>query len=125
MQNLFSRLLGILLLVAMAPTMALGALAVRLESRGPVLRRYARIDRRGRTFDAWAFRIHKAAVPNGTSIAPQLTVIGRVLWWTRLDELPIVFNLVAGTARIAFGRESTRRNKSGIEITIVANKTPS
>jgi hypothetical protein len=86
MQGLFSRLLGVALLVAAAPTFALAALAVRLGSKGPILCRCARIDDAGRRFAVWAFRVH-ASSDDGT-ISGQFTAIGRLLWWTRIDELP-------------------------------------
>jgi lipopolysaccharide/colanic/teichoic acid biosynthesis glycosyltransferase len=122
MQNLLSRLVGISLLVATAPTMALIAMVLWLESRGPIFHRYMRIDQSGGTFEAWCFNIYRLAQPNEASATQHLTAIGRVLWWARLDQLPIVINLACGTARIAFAKTSRPGTNRRLEITIVAGQ---
>jgi lipopolysaccharide/colanic/teichoic acid biosynthesis glycosyltransferase len=122
MQNIVSRLIGILLLIATAPTMALVAVSIRLGSKGPILLRYTRRDRGGRTFEGWVFRVHVVTPPNQVIIAPQFTAIGRLLWRTRLDELPILISLAAGTARLLIRRRTKPGAGFRLEISSVAAK---
>jgi exopolysaccharide biosynthesis polyprenyl glycosylphosphotransferase len=101
---------GILLLAA-APAMALIALAIKLDSRGPVLFRQERVGKAGRRFRICKFRTmvpdaeerkadlmaHNEA--NGLfKIAedPRITRVGRLLRKTSLDELPQLFNVLWG-----------------------------
>jgi len=120
MQNIVNRLVGISVLVGTAPTLALVALVLRLGSRGPIFHRYMRTDQSGRAFEAWAFRIYRVTSPSGATISPQLTAIGRFLWWTRLSDLPIVINLSGGSARVAVNWSSKSKGASRIDITVVA-----
>lgn len=72
-----------MMLAAMAPLIVVIAVAVRLESRGPVLRRSPRLGRNGRRFDAFTFR---------TGDGP----VGRLIRDTCLDELGQLINVVRG-----------------------------
>jgi lipopolysaccharide/colanic/teichoic acid biosynthesis glycosyltransferase len=90
--------LGLLLL---APLMLAIAAAVKLDSRGPVLFRQARVGRHGVLFRIRKFRTMVADAPQ---LGPALTVgddaritrIGRWLRRTRLDELPQLVDVLAG-----------------------------
>ena len=89
------------LLVAL-PVMLLVALAVRLESKGPIIYRQTRIGRRGRRFEVVKFRsmTNNAEGENGAQWAtendPRVTWVGRFLRKYRLDELPQFFNVIRG-----------------------------
>jgi exopolysaccharide biosynthesis polyprenyl glycosylphosphotransferase len=98
-------------LFVLLPVMALVALAIKLESRGPVLFRQERIGRGGRRFALLKFRtmvtdaesrraelLERSADPNWLHIAhdPRVTRIGRLLRMTSLDELPQLWNVVKG-----------------------------
>ena len=78
------------------------ALAVRLDSRGPVLYRQLRVGWKGDTFEILKFRsMHvDAEIQNGAQWAtvndPRVTRIGRFLRKFRLDELPQFINVVRG-----------------------------
>jgi exopolysaccharide biosynthesis polyprenyl glycosylphosphotransferase len=100
-----------LALVLSAPVFLLIALAIKLESRGPVLFRQTRVGRDGRRFQMLKFRTMvdgadrmKAALRdrNETSglfkIAddPRVTRVGRLLRRTSLDELPQLLNVLRG-----------------------------
>lgn len=112
-----------LALIVLAPFIGLIALAVRLTSRGPVLYsqirvgvdrrwRYARnCDRRlydygGRLFTMYKFRTMQVnAEPDGRAVwasklDPRVTLIGRFLRGTRLDELPQLWNVLRGDMNI-------------------------
>jgi lipopolysaccharide/colanic/teichoic acid biosynthesis glycosyltransferase len=86
-------------LVLTSPVMAIVALAVVLESRGPVFYRAERVGRGGRTL--WMLKFRKmprdAAGPRLTACGDRrLTRIGTMLARTKLDELPQFINVLRG-----------------------------
>ena len=94
--------LATLLLVFFAPFMALTALAIRLDSRGPVLYRQERVGLHGRVFTLIKFRSMRVdAERDGPVWAAvhdtRVTRVGRHLRRMRIDELPQLYNVIAGT----------------------------
>ncbi|GAB3120424.1 sugar transferase [Streptomyces calidiresistens] len=101
--------LGLFLL---APLFALIALAVRLDSRGPVFFRQRRIGHRGVPFEMWKFRsmvpdadrlrgtLEEANEQSGPLFKmrrdPRVTRVGRLLRRSSLDELPQLWNVLRG-----------------------------
>ena len=115
--------LAAIALVALSPVFLLIALAVKLTSRGPIFYSQVRVgvdrrhdarvadDRRvrdlgGRPFTMHKFRsMHVNAEPDGRAVwaqrvDPRVTLVGRVLRRTRLDELPQLFNVLKGDMNI-------------------------
>jgi exopolysaccharide biosynthesis polyprenyl glycosylphosphotransferase len=90
------------LLVLTAPVMGLVALAVRFSSRGPVIFHQTRVGRHGRPFTILKFRTmhEEAEEATGPVLAklndPRVTLLGRLLRATRLDELPQLWNVLRG-----------------------------
>jgi colanic acid biosynthesis glycosyl transferase WcaI len=86
-------------LVLASPLIAAAAVAIKVDSRGPVLFHGPRVGR-----DGVPFRIHKLrtmrTVGHGPALTagddPRITRVGRVLRRTKLDELPQLFNVVKG-----------------------------
>jgi len=101
-KRLFDAGLAALLLVVTAPVAALVALAVRLTSRGPVVFRQTRVGRNGQPFTILKFRTmhEEAEAQTGPVLAsrndPRVTLLGRLLRATRLDELPQLWNVLRG-----------------------------
>lgn len=94
------RLLATLALAAAAPLWALAALAIRLDSPGPVFFRQARTGRDGRFFMLLKFRTmrhsrRKAALLTEAN-DPRITRVGKFLRATSLDELPNLVNVAKG-----------------------------
>jgi sugar transferase (PEP-CTERM system associated) len=93
---------GIFGLVISLPVMALVAMAVKLDSKGPALFRQDRVGLRGRTFDVLKFRSMQldAEESGGAQWAakddPRITRVGRFIRKFRLDELPQFFNVIQG-----------------------------
>ena len=95
--------LGILLTFAFLPMMMLIALAIRLESKGPILFRQERYGFANRRFHIYKFRtMFHTAVSNESTIQatrndPRITRMGWVLRRFSLDELPQLFNVLNGS----------------------------
>ena len=94
-------LAGLLLAVA-GPILLLMAVAVRLNSSGPIFFRQERVGEGGRIFTLLKFRtmVENAEAETGPVWAndrdPRITWIGRWLRRTRLDEIPQIWNVVKG-----------------------------
>jgi exopolysaccharide biosynthesis polyprenyl glycosylphosphotransferase len=108
LKHAFDRSFAVVALVALGPLMALVALAIKLNSPGPVLFRQRRVGRDGRVFDLLKFRTMyekgdahgweppPGLAPGGIEGADRRTAIGRFLRDTSLDELPQLLNVVRG-----------------------------
>ncbi|MBR0752561.1 undecaprenyl-phosphate glucose phosphotransferase [Bradyrhizobium jicamae] len=100
MKWLFDRVVGSLALLAALPVMALVALAVKLDSPGPVLFRQKRFGFNNERIDVYKFRsmYHHQADPTASKVVtkndPRVTRVGRFIRKTSLDELPQLFNVV-------------------------------
>ena len=103
-----------LLLAVTAPVLALAALAIRLESRGPVFYRQLRVGRHGRTFQLWKLRtMVRGAETMGDGIYvlegdARITRVGRLLRRFSLDELPNLINVLAGDLAVVGPRPTVR-----------------
>jgi lipopolysaccharide/colanic/teichoic acid biosynthesis glycosyltransferase/O-antigen/teichoic acid export membrane protein len=99
-------------LVALAPVLALIAVAVRLCDGGPVFFRQARVGRAGRVFGILKFR---SMIPDAEGMGPHLTArgdarvtrVGRLLRAAKLDELPQLLNVLKGDMSIVGPRPET------------------
>ncbi|MBI4934941.1 MAG: sugar transferase [Actinobacteria bacterium] len=92
-----------LVLVVASPVMAVLAIAVRLDSAGPVIYRARRIARGGDTFTLFKFRSMRVdqAGPGITVRGDdRVTRIGAFMRRTKLDELPQMWNVLKGEMSI-------------------------
>lgn len=91
------------LLALLWPVMLLAALAIKLDSSGPILFKQARLGLRGRAFDMMKFRTMVVGAEQiGTGLYnfeddPRVTRVGRILRIASIDELPQLFNVLSGT----------------------------
>ena len=95
------RFLAALILLAAAPVMLLIAVAIRLDSPGPVLFRQMRHGWDGRPIEVWKFRSMRdepegAVYRQATRDDPRVTRLGSFLRRTNLDELPQFINVLQG-----------------------------
>ena len=77
--------------------------AIRLESRGPVIYRAVRVGKNGRQFRLFKFRsMFQDASGPGLTYAndPRITKVGRILRRTKFDEFPQVINVLRGQMSI-------------------------
>jgi Undecaprenyl-phosphate glucose phosphotransferase len=97
---LFDKTVGLLALITLAPVMALVAIAIKLDSRGPVLFRQKRYGFNNELIEVYKFRsmyvnqTDAAAAKLVTKDDPRVTRVGRFIRKTSLDELPQLFNVV-------------------------------
>jgi Undecaprenyl-phosphate glucose phosphotransferase len=100
MKWLFDHLVGGLILLFALPVMALVALAIKLDSPGPVLFRQKRFGFNNERIDVFKFRslYHHQSDPLASKVVtkndPRVTRVGRFIRKTSLDELPQLFNVV-------------------------------
>ncbi len=88
-------------LIVLAPVLAVVALAIKLESRGPVFYRGVRAGRYGKPFRIFKFRtmvlnaeaLGSASTPEDD---PRITKVGRALRKFKLDELSQLLNVLRG-----------------------------
>lgn len=104
MYSLFKRVsdiaLAAALLVLVSPILGLAALAIRLDTPGPVLFRQQRFGRRGRPFCIYklrtmthqARRLEDQVVPGAAGV----TTVGALLRRSKIDELPQLLNVLLG-----------------------------
>ncbi len=96
------KILAVLALLVMSPLLLLIALAIKLDSRGPVLFRQARYGFNNEVIIVNKFRtmVHdrppEAGVPQARRGDPRVTRVGRLLRRLSFDELPQVLNVLDG-----------------------------
>lgn len=95
--DLFAALVG---MIVLAPLLAAIAVAIKLDTRGPVFYLGERVGLHGRKFRIFKFRTMCVnAESSGTTTAdkdPRITRVGRILRKYKLDELPQLINVVGG-----------------------------
>ena len=101
LKGLIDFLFALLMLPVAIPVMAVCALAIRAESKGPVLFRQKRVGHAGKSIIVYKFRTmrpveiedeRRAAITNHDD--ERVTRVGRWLRTLRLDELPQIFNIL-------------------------------
>ncbi|MFL5871608.1 MAG: sugar transferase [Solirubrobacterales bacterium] len=106
-------LAGIGLVIA-SPVLLLAAIAIKLDSRGPVIYRSRRVGRDGVEFELWKLRtMHTGNDPVGVGIPvyagdPRVTRVGKALRRLSLDELPNLVNVLRGEMAIVGPRPTLR-----------------
>jgi Undecaprenyl-phosphate glucose phosphotransferase len=98
----FDKVVAVLAVIALAPVMALTALAIRLDSKGPVIFRQKRYGFNNELIEVFKFRsmytdkTDHTASKLVTKDDPRVTKVGRFIRKTSLDELPQLFNVLLG-----------------------------
>jgi lipopolysaccharide/colanic/teichoic acid biosynthesis glycosyltransferase len=93
-------------LVVLSPFLLAAAIAIKLDSRGPVIYRQPRVGRDGRLFELYKLRtMHPGADPVGVGTPvleddPRVTRVGSFLRRFSLDEVPNLVNVLRGELAI-------------------------
>ena len=102
MRRLLSTLMALMLLVVTLPFLPLVILAIKLDSKGPVLYKQRRVGRAGQSFFCYKFRTMRqdAEADTGPTWAgdddPRITRIGKFLRSSRIDEIPQLWCVFKG-----------------------------
>jgi len=102
-KRIFDVGLAAVLLLAMIPLFVLVALAIKLDSRGPVFYRVRRVGYRGAPLMMLKFRKMRHDATGGpltTHGDPRFTRVGAILTRTKLDELPQLWDVLRGRMSI-------------------------
>ncbi len=100
MKWLFDKIVGTLALICVSPIMLLTALAIKLDSKGPLLFKQRRYGFNNELIEVYKFRSMYAELADAgakklvTKNDPRVTRVGRFIRKTSLDELPQLFNVV-------------------------------
>ena len=100
MKWLFDKMIGGLMLLCALPVMALVALAIKLDSKGPVFFKQKRYGFNNDLIEVYKFRSMYADMADAradrlvTKDDPRVTRVGRFIRKTSLDELPQLINVV-------------------------------
>lgn len=92
--------------ITLAPLLLLTALAIKLEDGGPVIFMQKRIGRGNRMFNIYKFRSMKVdrldfdGTQSATQADSRITLVGRFIRRTSIDELPQIFNVLLGDMSI-------------------------
>ncbi|MCM8731670.1 undecaprenyl-phosphate glucose phosphotransferase [Hephaestia sp. GCM10023244] len=113
------RLLALLALAVLAPLMAIIAIAIKLDSPGPVLFRQMREGFNCRLFPVYKFRTMHADACSRETITqarrtdPRVTRLGAWLRRTSLDELPQLINVLLGQMSLVGPRPHAPSTRAG------------
>jgi lipopolysaccharide/colanic/teichoic acid biosynthesis glycosyltransferase len=99
---LFDWLISFVAIIILIPLFLVVALAIKIDSPGPVFFRQERLGRLGRVFNIYKFRSMRndIYIPVGSVIVyendPRITRVGKFIRKTSIDELPQLFNIIKG-----------------------------
>jgi polysaccharide biosynthesis protein PslA len=102
LKSVEDRVLAAICLLILSPIMLICALAVKLNSTGPVFFRQNRVGFNNRVIRIWKFRsmyhdkCQADKIRQATRNDSRITSVGRFLRKTSLDELPQLFNVMMG-----------------------------
>ena len=96
-KRILDLLLAIILLVLLSPIFIIVSIAIKLETKGPVIFKQIRSGKNNHVFTLYKFRSMTASNDfYNTKEEDQITKVGRIIRKTSLDELPQLFNILKG-----------------------------
>ncbi len=120
-KRIFDITASALLLLLTAPVIAIFAIAVKLDSKGPAFFRQPRVGLYGQNFDVIKLRSMRTdAEANGAQWAckddPRITRIGRFIRKVRIDELPQAWSVLKGEMSFVGPRPERPEFVAGLEV---------
>ncbi|KUO62256.1 MAG: undecaprenyl-phosphate glucose phosphotransferase [Alphaproteobacteria bacterium BRH_c36] len=118
----FDKVVATVALILLAPVMAVVAIAVKLDSRGPVFFRQKRYGFNNEFVEVFKFRsmytdmCDAAAAKLVTKEDPRVTPVGRFIRKTSIDELPQLFNVLLGDLSLVGPRPHALSAKAGSDL---------
>ncbi len=121
MKSSLDRGIALLAIMLLSPVMLAVALAVRLESKGPIIFRQKRFGFNNELVQVFKFRSMYSDMSDVTATKlvtkgdPRVTKVGRIIRKTSLDELPQLFNVLQGQLSLVGPRpHATQAKAAGI-----------
>jgi Undecaprenyl-phosphate glucose phosphotransferase len=117
-KGILDRAVALVAAVLFAPAFILIAIAIKLDSPGPILFRQDRVGFNNRTIKVWKFRTMRHDLAQNENIRqaqrndPRVTKVGKFLRRTSLDELPQLWNVLAGEMSIVGPRPHAPSTKA-------------
>ncbi len=118
LKSAIDRVLAAMLIVVLSPLMLATALAVRLESTGPVIFRQKRFGFNNELIEIFKFRSMYADQSDASASRlvtrddPRVTRVGRIIRKTSIDELPQLFNVLIGELSLVGPRPHATQAKA-------------
>ncbi|MBO5907609.1 MAG: sugar transferase [Clostridia bacterium] len=104
LKRVFDILFALMVLVVSSPILLIIALAIKLDSKGPVIFKQRRLGKGGKEFNIYKFRTMivnaEAAGVYSDKNDKRITRVGSILRKTSLDELPQALNVLLGDMSI-------------------------
>lgn len=104
-KHILDKIFGVILLVLLSPILAIIAIAIKLNSKGPVIFKQKRLGKNGEIFEIYKFRTMYVDAPDlrnedgstfNSDDDARVTKVGKFLRKTSLDELPQAINVAKG-----------------------------
>jgi Undecaprenyl-phosphate glucose phosphotransferase len=115
---LFDKVIGTLALIALTPVMLLTALAIKLDSKGPVFFKQKRYGFNNELIEVYKFRSMYTDKSDTNAIKlvskgdPRVTKVGRFIRKASIDELPQLFNVLSGELSLVGPRPHAMQAKA-------------
>ena len=109
-------------IILLTPLLILVALAIKLDTRGPVLFRQERLGRGNRLFNLYKFRSMHDRDSDARGVIStrrgdvRVTRVGRFIRATSIDELPQLFNVLSGDMSLVGPRPHALGSLAGLEL---------
>ncbi len=122
LKSIEDKVIAAVALVLLAPVMALVALAIKLESKGPVLFKQNRFGFNNELIGVYKFRsmYHDMRDADAAKLVtkgdPRVTKVGRFIRRTSLDELPQLFNVLRGELSLVGPRPHPTKAKAADQL---------
>jgi Undecaprenyl-phosphate glucose phosphotransferase len=118
LKSIVDRGIALAALIGLSPVMLGVALAVKLESKGPVIFKQKRFGFNNQLVEVFKFRSMYTDMSDAqaaklvTKDDPRVTRVGRIIRKTSLDELPQLFNVLLGTLSLVGPRPHATQAKA-------------
>lgn len=99
------KIFGAILIILISPILAFISIAIKIDSKGPIIFKQKRLGKNGKLFNMYKFRTMYVDAPDlrnedgstfNSDSDPRVTKVGLILRKTSLDELPQVINILKG-----------------------------
>lgn len=116
-KRIFDLLCSILLLLILSPVFVILAIAIKIDSRGPVFYRQERVTQYGKVFKIHKFRTMVVDADKGSQVTvnndDRITRVGRFIRNCRLDEIAQLFDVISGKLTLVGVRPEALRYVKG------------